>query len=166
MTSREEKLAQDFVKCKQNLIIAEHKFENKACSRVNSSSTHLTTTKMASVNSGNTCNRINLQALGNERLIDDMIETAVYDDKIFDVKKEDGGIKIKKLLKTPGYVSFVSFPKSQSITSFTVINKSDSAGITTAFINPPYTNISVNPSEASHYIVVNSEDKRITGGRR
>ena len=71
-----------------------------------------------------------------DELIDDMLETAVYDDKIFDVKKEDGGIRIKKLNDE---WRVVSFPKSQKITSFTVINKSGSPYLCPYFSNTPYT---------------------------
>ena len=65
-----------------------------------------------------------------------MLETAVYDDEVFDVKKKEGGIRIKKLVD--GW-RVVSFPKSQKITSFTVINKSGSPYLCPYFSNTPYT---------------------------
>ena len=65
-----------------------------------------------------------------------MLETAVYDDEVFDVKKEEGGIRIKKLVD---YWRTVSFPKSQKITSFTVINKSGAINLCPYFSNTPYT---------------------------
>ena len=78
-----------------------------------------------------------LQASGCERIIDHMLETVVYDDRVFDVKKEEGGngIRIKKL-KT-GWRT-VSFPKSQKITSFTVINKRGSNSLFSSFFSTPY----------------------------
>ena len=161
MTSRERKLAEDLVKCKENLIVAEHKHdkvENKACASVASSPTHSpghhsaahlsvmpigrglpVVMPMALPKPTAISSHVNdrKQALTCEGIIDDMLETVVYDDQAFEVKKEDGGITIKKL-KTEWRT--VSFPKSQNIMSFKVINKSGSISLFPYFSNTPYTN--------------------------
>ena len=87
--------------------------------------------------------------VGCEKIIDDMLETAVFDDTVFDVKKEGVGIRIKKL-NTQYRV--VSFPKSQKITSFTVINKGGSEWLSSYFINTPYTKKTSAPSKRAHSI--------------
>ena len=87
-----------------------------------------------------------------------------FDDTVFDVKKEGVGIRIKKL-NTQYRV--VSFPKSQKITSFTVINKSGSNDIAPYFINIPYLKKTDYPhTSKSHSIGTYSdfENKFLTSG--
>ena len=89
------------------------------------------------------------------KIIDNMLKTAVFDDTVFDVKKEGGnreGIRIKKL--SNGWKA-VSFPKSQDITSFEVINLSGSDYLAPYFSNTPYTGETGYPKDTigseSHY---------------
>ena len=64
-----------------------------------------------------------------------MVETAVYDKTIFDAKREGLGIRIKK---SQGAWRTISFPESQHITSFKVINRGGNDNIVN-FNSIPYT---------------------------
>ena len=74
-----------------------------------------------------------------------MVETAVYDKTIFDAKREGLGIRIKK---SQGAWRTISFPESQHITSFKVINRGGNDNIVN-FNSIPYTSTTGYPKTLS-----------------